>query len=208
MTATTIAALSAARYPGGTVVDRSTKGYSLSKNFLSDLGMTAAWDGQRNAIGAALFVLSLLLIVLAFGRELVAIMPLYTKHPRARRLAVGAAAATVVACLAFAAVAVTPENAVMNLHIRATLLGYRALPLLAFLFAAASFYVDELPRTVAIGWLVLGLLLVAYNAVVFWGPSAQTPDGLVVQVVAQKVFAVVALVGLTWIAGAYRTLSR
>jgi hypothetical membrane protein len=44
------------RYPGGTVLDRTSPGYSLSRNFLSDLGMTVAYDRLPNRLGAGLFV--------------------------------------------------------------------------------------------------------------------------------------------------------
>ena len=39
----------------------------LSQNFLSDRGMTVAYDGQPNRFGACLFVASLLLPVVRFG---------------------------------------------------------------------------------------------------------------------------------------------
>jgi hypothetical protein len=41
------------------------------------------------------------------------------------------------------------------------------------------------------------LLLAAYNAVLWWGPGFQSREGVVVQVVAQKLVAVAAL---AWIA--------
>ena len=43
-----------ARYPGGTPLDHTTERYSFSRNFLSDLGMTVAYDGRANLLGAAL----------------------------------------------------------------------------------------------------------------------------------------------------------
>ena len=39
-------------YPGGTVLDDSTRGYSLTRNFLSDLGSTVTYGGASNATGA------------------------------------------------------------------------------------------------------------------------------------------------------------
>ncbi len=36
-------------YPGGTLTDRTTVGYSLSGNYLSDLGRIEAWSGVRNS---------------------------------------------------------------------------------------------------------------------------------------------------------------
>jgi len=45
-------------YPGGTLHDPSTTGYSFFQNFLSDLGGTVAWGGQPNYLSAFLFVTS------------------------------------------------------------------------------------------------------------------------------------------------------
>ena len=35
-------------YPGGTLHDSSTVGYSFFNNFLSDLGRFISWDGSHN----------------------------------------------------------------------------------------------------------------------------------------------------------------
>jgi hypothetical membrane protein len=45
--AAAIAVGAALRYPGGTALDATTPGYSLSRNFLSDLGMTVAYIRWR-----------------------------------------------------------------------------------------------------------------------------------------------------------------
>lgn len=45
-------------YPGGTGLDASTAGYSLWQNFLSDLGMTVAHNGQTNGVGGLCYVLA------------------------------------------------------------------------------------------------------------------------------------------------------
>ena len=57
-------------YPGGTARDHASAGYSIANNYLSDLGMTVAWDGQPNRIGAALFVTSMVLLMVGMGGAL------------------------------------------------------------------------------------------------------------------------------------------
>jgi hypothetical membrane protein len=42
-------------YPGGTLLQENTVGYSFSENFLSDLGRTVSWSGQPNGTAATLF---------------------------------------------------------------------------------------------------------------------------------------------------------
>jgi hypothetical membrane protein len=52
-------------YPGGTPLENSTVGYSLFENYLSDLGRTVSWSGERNAAAATLFNTAVVLLGLA-----------------------------------------------------------------------------------------------------------------------------------------------
>jgi hypothetical protein len=112
--ATGLAAGAIIRYPGGTPLDRAAAGYSFTANFLSDLGMTVAYDGESNRLGAALFVASLLTMVIGLGWSLAAIVHLLAHESASRRWASLGALVGLLACAAFAGVAVTPENRVMG----------------------------------------------------------------------------------------------
>src|SRR5262245_53310609 len=59
-------------YHGVTVLDESTRGYSFTHNFLSDLGVTVAFNYQRNVAGAVLFVVGAFIGVLALASLIVA----------------------------------------------------------------------------------------------------------------------------------------
>ena len=162
------------RYPGGTALDPTSRGYSLSRNFLSDLGMTVAWDRRPNALGATLFVLSLGILVLGLGGCLVRAVRLYSTSKRGRRFARAAAAVGLLVCAAFVGVAVTPENRVMSLHIGVTLLAFRAFPVLSLLFLLATVYSAAFPapRRDRLGGLTV--VLTVYVVVLGWGPSLTT----------------------------------
>src|SRR5262245_29674150 len=121
------------RYPGGTLLDPGSRGYSLTGNFLSDLGMTVAHDGRANALGALLFVLSLLLLIVALGAGALRCIRRYLHIPRSRRWALGAAGLALLTSTAFVGVAVTPENLVLPLHVSATILAWRAFAVAAAL---------------------------------------------------------------------------
>ena len=181
------------RYPGGTALDPASRGYSLWRNFLSDLGMTVAWDRRPNALGAALFVASLGILVLGLGGCLVGVVRVYSTSKSARRFARAAAAVGLLVCAAFVGVAVTPENRVMSLHVGVTLFAFRAFPILSFLLLVATLRSGVFPRGVSIAWAALTAVLTAYVAVLGWGPSLTTANGLTFQVVAQKIVVVVAL---------------
>jgi hypothetical protein len=187
------------RYPGGTALDPTTVGYSLSENFLSDLGMTVAYDHRPNRLGAGLFVISLLLLVIGLGHAVVRIVRRLADHPAARGWARAGALSGLLACVAFAGVAVTPENRVMAVHVAFTLWGWRIVPIGAALLALASFRIPGLRARVGPAWLIMALLLAGYAAFLAWGPSLTTALGLVAQVIAQKVAAVVTLAALLFV---------
>jgi hypothetical membrane protein len=178
------------RYPGGTLLDTSVDRYSMSLNFLSDLGMTAAYDGEPNRLGASLFVASLLLLVVGLGQCLVAIVRLHGTAI-ARRWARVAGVCGLLACVAFTGVAVTPENRVMSVHLSFTRWGWRFVPLAAGFMAFASRHAPQFRLRAARTWLLVTILLAAYAALLEWGPGLDSLDGLRTQVLAQKAAAVV-----------------
>lgn len=184
------------RYPGGTTLDASTGSYSLSRNFLSDLGMTVAFNGHPNRLGAALFVLSVLLLVVGLGGAAVSIVRYLSSEPGARRWAHLAGVSTVLACAAFTGVAVTPENRVMALHVSFTFWAWRIVPAISLFLALASRSRLQLRRRGALVWFVATLVLAGYAALLNLGPSGATPAGLLVQVVAQKCATVVLILTL------------
>ena len=47
--------ISMSMYPGGTILDKQTIDYSLSENYLSDLGRSVSLSGQDNEVGANFF---------------------------------------------------------------------------------------------------------------------------------------------------------
>lgn len=188
------------RYPGGTTLDATSDGYSMSRNFLSDLGMTVAYNGRPNAFGASLFVASLLILIIGLGSGLAAIIRLHWADPSSRRWARGAAACGLFACAAFAGVAVTPENRVMAIHISFTVWAWRLVPLVAALMALASLQSALFRWRVSVAWSLSALLLAGYAALLAWGPSLATVDGLRTQVIAQKAATGLVMLALVYIA--------
>ena len=191
--ASLLAVASMLAYRGGTGLDRSTSRYSLTNNFLSDLGMTVAWNGQPNRVGSALFVLSLAILVIGFGGALAAFVGRYGDSPRSRPFALAAAAIGIGVFAAFIGVAVTPENNLMNLHVMFTLLAFRLFPFAALALVLASGLSSGETRRATALWAGLAGALFTYAAILSWGPSVGTSRGLQVQVIAQKAITVASL---------------
>ena len=189
--AAALALLAMVSYPGGTMLDHSTHRYRLLQNFLSDLGMTVAHNGRANGIGALLFVASLAILVFGLGGALLGFVRLYTSS-RARPFVRAAMVLGVIVALAFLGVAVTPENRVLDLHVRLTFFAFRVFPLVPLLLAIASWRDPNIPKRLAMGWVVLTVVLSAYVVVLGWGPHLTTVSGLVSQVVSQKLVEILA----------------
>jgi hypothetical membrane protein len=182
-------------YPGGTRIDRSTVGYSFTRNAFSDLGRTVARNGEPNPASATLFMLGLTSGGLGLAAFFVALFPLVAHRSRAAG-AVGAVAcvAGVITGAACVAVAWTPANRLPFEHVMAHNWAIRS-----FLVASALLGLVTARSTIfsfraAAGWWMFGVLLLAFILIGLFGPSRRTEAGLVVQVVAQKVIVFSALV--------------
>ena len=184
--AVVLSLLSMGQYPGGTSLNAQTIGYSLSKNFLSDLGMTIAYNGVANGFGAALFAASMLVMVAGCGAVVWQCARLYAMMPESRRAARAACVVGALVCASFVGVAFTPENRVMPLHVDFTLFAFRTAPIAIALLAVASFRASRLPRAMALTWTTLTMTLVAYVVLLAVGPSTSTAMGLTTMVLAQK----------------------
>ena len=185
-------------YPGGTTRNHASVGYSITENFLSDLGMTVAWNGQRNHIGAGLFVSSMALLVIGMGGALAGFVRQYASTPSSRRFAYAALIVGAVACACFVGVALTPENRAMSLHIGFTLAAFRILPFVALLLTLAARATPTAPPQTWSGWAVLTAVLAAYAVMLQGGAWTATAAGFVAQVVAQKVVAIVMVCVVVW----------
>jgi hypothetical membrane protein len=190
-----LGALAAAAYPGGTVLDRHAAGYSFFRNFISDLGMTVAHDGQSNWLGAALFVGSFGSLVVSLATCAAGFVSLHAPSPRSRSFArLGAVGGALIAvCLLGAALA--PVNEAAPIHMWFAAVASVIAPPTLVIFAIAAARDDRMPVQVAVAWLMLAIAIGTWFAM-RWGPSLATPAGLTIQATVQKaVAAVVVCVG-------------
>lgn len=195
------------QFPGGTPFQPTRSHFSLTMNFLSDLGMTNVY-GRPNTLGALLFGFSLLLLLSGLTGVVVGFARLVSSVPGSRRYARTAGAMCAVSCAAFTGVAVTPENRVMELHVGFTLFAFRVLPLASLLLALASACAAKVPVRVTIAWAGLTGALGLYAGFLSWGPSTTTVHGRTVDVIAQKVITTIVVGTLLYINTATERLAR
>jgi len=191
-----LAVASGLLYPGGTVLDGSTRGYSFTHNFLSDLGGTVAFNYQRNVAGAVLFVVGAFIGVLALASLIVATVRLLSAAPRARAFARLAGVAGVLACAGFVGAAM-PMDWAWRLHRLSGMVAFRSFPVVAALLGIATGCDARFRARAAVGWAALSIVLVGIIVASRLGPSTDTERGLVTQVIMQKIM-VASILAVLW----------
>ena len=185
-------------YPGGTVLDGSTRGYSFTHNFLSDLGSTVAFNDARNAAGARVFGLALIVGVAALGASFVGAVRMLSATPAARPFARLAAVAGALVCAGFLVVALAPLDRAFALHIAASRIAIYSFPVGTALLGVATWRDGRLGARAMLGWWTLAIVLVSFILVAHLGPRPTTEHGLTTQVLMQKLMAATAIAVL-WI---------
>jgi lysylphosphatidylglycerol synthetase-like protein (DUF2156 family) len=100
-------------------------------------------------------------------------------------------------CACFIGVAATPENRFRSTHVLFTKLAFRVFPVVPLFLGLAAGRGERSSR-VGAAWVAMIALLTAYVVVLDFGPRVSTPIGLVVQVTAQKIVAVGAVLLLVY----------
>jgi hypothetical protein len=192
-------------YAGGSVDNQSAASYSFTRNFLSNLGMLTAYSGQSNWISAALFFIALA----AAGGCLVVFFLIFRLFFQAKNLQrILSLAGTIIGILAgicFIGIAFAPADIARPAHIQFVLWAFRLFPLAVLCYLPAMFSDEHYPKGYAWVFAIFCLLLIAYYLLLTNGPSFDSPQGLVIQVVGQKIIAYASILSIfIQSIGAYR----
>ncbi len=196
-------------YAGGTVDDHAASGYSFTHNFLSNLGMVTALSGKPNWVSAILFFLSLS----AAGACLVIffiIFPRFFQNTHLQKVhSLIGSGLGVLAGISFIGIAFAPADLVRPVHIQFVMWAFRLFPLAVLFYVPVMFMDKRYPKRYAWVFTVFCLMLIGYYLLMTNGPSFSSPDGLVIQVVGQKVISYTSIlsIGLQSL-GAFRYLGK
>jgi hypothetical protein len=175
-------------YPGGSLIDPTTKGYSFFSNFFSELGFLVTKSGAVNTPSAVLFIASLTMVGLGLVLFFLAFPQFFQGTRAGRNLSLLGSTFGVLSGICFVGVAWAPGDVNLDLHVFFVMWAFRLFPLAVFFYAIAIFRKPDYPN--AYGWvfIIFGLLLVAYIFLLEFGPSAMDSiTGQVIQAVGQKV---------------------
>ncbi|HET8832049.1 MAG TPA: hypothetical protein VFN86_08245, partial [Casimicrobiaceae bacterium] len=131
------------------------------------------------------FATSLILLVLILSAALIGFAWLYQGSDAARMYTRLAIVCGVITGALFVGVALTPENAAMDLHVTLTNWAFRLFPTVTVFLGLAAYRASR-DRWIPLTWFALTTVLAAFVAFLTWGPPFSTPRGLVANVVAQK----------------------
>jgi len=196
-------------YAGGTVDNHAARGYSFTHNFLSNLGMLTALSGEPNWVSAVLFFISLA----AAGVCLVIFFILFQRFFQASRLqkvlSLIGSILGMLAGISFIGIACAPADIARPAHMQFVLWAFRLFPLAVLCYVPVMFMDKRYPKVYAWVFAVFCLMLIGYYLLITNGPSFDSPEGLVIQVVGQKVIAYVSILSIgIQSMGAYRYLGK
>ena len=196
-------------YAGGTVDNHAARGYSFTHNFLSNLGMLTALSGEPNWVSAVLFFISLA----AAGVFLMIFFTLFRRFFQASRLqkvlSLIGSILGVLAGISFIGIAFAPADIARPAHMQFVLWAFRLFPLAVLCYVPVMFMDKRYPKVYAWVFAVFCLMLIGYYLLITNGPSFDSPEGLVIQVVGQKVIAYVSILSIgIQSMGAYRYLGK
>jgi hypothetical protein len=181
-------------FPGGTMTDPTTKGYSFFENFFSELGFLTTKSGAANYLAAALFFVALNLAGASLIIFCLAFRQFFLENTRQLWLSGLGMLVGVASGICFTGVAFTPADILLDPHVFFVTWAFRLFPLSVLLYAAAIFTHPTYPRRY--GWLFIGftICLVAYIMLMELGPSAgETYAGQVIQAAGQKIIVYVSI---------------
>ena len=180
-------------YPGGNIHDSSQVGYSLSHNFLSDLGTYTAYSGEVNFFSSLFFNTAML------GFSLVAISFVYAPILfRAScidfRIALLGSICIVIGSLFFSAVGLTPADLYLDIHIFVAINAPRWLAIGGILYLIVLYRSDTKPiYLITILAFFLLVLAYAYYQFLTRDSAIDNLEKLVAQATLQKAIVLIML---------------
>ena len=175
-------------YAGGTWWDPRAPGYTFAHNFLSDLGMTHTFSGASNYASSALFAVALVSLGLGLVGFAWTWRGFAFAHQRARLLGHASAVLGTLCGLAFAGIGLSPFDRLFYPHAVCVLAGFGLLPVYVATLAVVMWR-NALRGPLLTASLAYFVVVLAYLALILFGPTLATPHGHTVQVVGQKLVA-------------------
>jgi hypothetical membrane protein len=174
-------------YPGATHTDNTTTGYTFTQNFFSDLGRTAAHDGDPNTVSMVLFIITLSLAGLSLILYFLTVPPHFAGNRTARRLSIAGSTVGIISGIGFVGIAAMPADVNLTVHRLFVDVAFTGFLLVVFCYSVAILKSQTYPRAYAYAYFAYAVILALYLVLLFGGPEVETAGGLTLQAVGQKI---------------------
>ena len=193
-------------FAGGSTFDLSESGYSFYNNFFSDLGMITAYNGESNMVSSTLFLIATTICGLSMMPYFVLIPSLYKTNKVNYILMIIGSILGFIAAIGYIGIGFAPwdkSEASLSAHMFFVYLAFPLTLPVVICYVTAFLREKNFPRMLSYEYIAMGVILIVYLYLLFFGPSSATETGRIIQVVGQKVI-VYAEILTFWIQG-YRT---
>ena len=174
-------------YPGGTMTDENTQGYSFFGNFFSELGMLHTHAGGPKPVSFLLFVIAMVLVSLGMVLFFLSIPGFYRRTRTGRILGAVGSVLGIASALFFVGVAVFPLDVNLPMHALMVVWAFRLFPAAVLCYVVVLF--KEKGISYIWGWELVAFLLflIAYILLLELGPGTGSLAGMIIQSVGQKI---------------------
>lgn len=179
-------------YPGGTIHDIDTNGYSFTSNFFSDMGAYSARNGSPNYLSMILFSLSLMLVGVTFVFYYLVLPKIMGNNKINYILSWIGTFFAFCGSICLVGTGLTPTDLVFDAHVFFANNIFHSFLITAFCYSIVIFRSNVLDKRYAIGYALFFISIFLYVVILQFGPSVNTgQSALVFQVVAQKMIVII-----------------
>ena len=175
-------------YSGGNVIDPSAPGYSISKNFFSDLGRTTSYSNHSNWISFFFFNTCIVLSGMTFVLFFFEFFLLFRRNVVNRYIAMFGTLFGLLGGCCLIGVALFPIDLDLEAHRFCAKWTFRFFFPCTLLYSITLFRSKRFHNSMAYGYLFWSLFVAAYVVLSELGPGLfNTEGGLIFQVISQKI---------------------
>ena len=178
-------------YPGGTIIEPETKGYSFFYNFLSNLGESTAKNGEDNIVSAYLFNSSMLILAISYFLFYVSYLRIQLKFNRNKILNFFSLSTIIISLVSFVLVAVfSADNSTFDIHVFFVKVAFRLLLIHCFI-QLFIVYKRNLSKKMLLSSSIFCFVLLLFIIVMEYGPNPFLDNrSLLIQVSSQKMIVI------------------
>lgn len=186
-------------YPGGTHRNADTEGYIFTENFLSDLGRLTTFGGAYKIETAIMYFWVLLTLSASTILMFTILRYLFRDKKWTKRLSMPMAVVGIFSGLGLFGIGCAPADYMYDIHIFFVIFSFVFLFLALFLLMICIYGTERFPNIYAHALLLNNIILGLYILLMLYGPDPYSTDqGLMTQVVGQKVIVYLLIAVLTF----------